>query len=68
MDNVIFDTARESKKAPNQGDRIIMASADDIIRDEDVNPFIEETDINNEQYDIELAELADMFNLNAQSL
>ena len=61
--NTISEINKNNPGAIKVNDKVAVESgADDIIRDEDVNPFIEETDINNEQYDIELAELADMFN------
>ena len=60
-DNRIFDTARASNHAPNHGDRVIMASADEVIYDDDVNPFVEDADTSYDKYDLELSEIADMF-------
>ena len=60
-DNVIFDTARHYNHAPGQGDRVIMASADDVVYDDDVNPFVEDADTSYDKYDLELSEIADMF-------
>lgn len=60
-DNKIFDTARASNHAPNQGDKVIMASADDVVYDDDVNPFVEDANTSYDKYDLELSEIADMF-------
>ena len=38
-----------------------MASADEVIYDDDVNPFVEDADTSYDKYDLELSEIADMF-------
>lgn len=36
-------------------------SSDDVIYDDDVNPFVEDVDTSYDKYDLELSEIADMF-------